>query len=485
MNLKWGTRAGAMVVVGLLVAMTAVVVMTDQRQAGAAGFVVQDLTTSLEPVDLVNTLVGSGITVSNVTYTGADDGSGEFSGGSTLGGASGIGFDSGILLSSGRAQDVIGPNDNPGKTFDQATPGDAGLDALSGFTTEDAAVLEFDFTPQASTVLFQYVFSSDEYDEYVNSQFNDVFAFFVNGTNCATVSGPSGPLPVSINTVNNGNPFGTTPNSHPELYVQNDELSPPYDAQMDGFTVVLTCQAAVTAGATNHMKLAIADASDGALDSWVFLKAGSFTVPTPTPTNTATATNTPTVTNTPTSTSTAAASTPTSTNTPGATSTATATGTVAATNTPTQTATAVSGTSTATATATNTAVGVATSTTTATATQTAAAATSTSTPGAATTQTPIVHTATPTTTTTSVPAAGAQTPAPSATQAAATAAPGGGTQPLSTAPAGGVAPSGIAAPNTGTGASSGEASMPWTAMWLAVIGAGAAGAGLALRRRSQ
>jgi hypothetical protein len=191
--------------------------------------------------------------VSNVTYAGADDASGTFTGGSTIGGGSGIGFDGGVILSSGRVQDVVGPNNDSGLTFDQLTAGDTDLDTLSGFVTEDAAVLEFDFTPQASPLLFQYVFSSEEYDEYVNSQFNDVFAFFINGTNCATVSGPTGPLPVSINTVNNGNPFGTQPNSHPELYIQNDVANPLYDAQIDGFTVVLTCQAPVNVGQTNHM----------------------------------------------------------------------------------------------------------------------------------------------------------------------------------------------------------------------------------------
>ena len=66
------------------------------------------------------------------------------------------------------------------------------------------------------------------------------------------------------------------------------------DTEMDGLTVVLTCQGSVNANATNHMKLAIADASDFILDANVLLKAGSFVAPTPTPSPTATATPTPT-----------------------------------------------------------------------------------------------------------------------------------------------------------------------------------------------
>jgi hypothetical protein len=40
---------------------------------------------------------------------------------------------------------------------------------------------------------------------------------------------------------------------------------------------VLTCSATVTPGQTNHLKLAIADATDFAYDSAVFLQAGSLT----------------------------------------------------------------------------------------------------------------------------------------------------------------------------------------------------------------
>ena len=310
---------------------------------GDAAVATQDLTTALEPVDLANTLLGGGITVSNVTYTGAEVAAGTFSGGTTIGGA-GIGFDSGVILSSGAITNVVGPNDESDVTTDNNAAGDAGLDVLiAPNTTNDAAVLQFDFTPQANEILFQYVFASDEYQEYVNTSFDDVFAFFVNGTNCATVPSPSGPVRVSINTINNGNPTGDPTATNPQLYVNNDFQLPdiaPYDTEMDGFTKVLTCRAAVNAGVPNTMKLAIADTSDYAYDSVVFLQAGSFTIPTPTPTNTPTHTNTPTVTNTPTLTHTPT-NTPTATQTTAPnTSTPTSTQTTAAnTNTPTPTAT--------------------------------------------------------------------------------------------------------------------------------------------------
>ena len=141
--------------------------------------------------------------------------------------------------------------------------GDVDLSSLAGFPTFDATVLEFDFVPQNPTVQFRYVFSSEEYSDFSNTIFNDVFGFYVNGQNCALVPGTG--EPVSVNTINNGNDNGgdTTPH-HPELFIDNVRPSPSIDTEMDGLTVVLTCSANVNVGQQNHMKLATADASDAA-----------------------------------------------------------------------------------------------------------------------------------------------------------------------------------------------------------------------------
>jgi hypothetical protein len=222
--------------------------------------------------ELAELLAAQGVTVSNAVLTGAATAAGSFSEGQDS-----IGIDSGVVLSSGAVADVAGPNTNPGTTTAHGTPGDTDLDALTGgLSTHDAVILEFDFVPTTSNMAFSYVFTSEEYNEYVNSEYNDVFAFFVNGVNCALVEGD----PVSVNTINNGNPFGTEPNSHPQLYINNETGA--LDTEMDGLTVVLTCNAAVDNGQTNHIKLAIADTSDELLDSAVFIQAGSIGAP-PTP----------------------------------------------------------------------------------------------------------------------------------------------------------------------------------------------------------
>ena len=267
--MRRGSAAGIVVVV--------VVVGLAAPASAQTGLTTQDLTSGLTPEQLATSLVGEGVAISNVRYTGADVAAGGFSGPADI-----IGFGSGIVLSSGAVSDVVGPNESTQTGIVNGTPGDPQLDALASsgdtaYTTQDAAVLEFDFVPEADQVFFDYVFGSEEYDEFVGSQFNDVFGFFVNGENCAVVNGD----PVTVNTIHNGNPdgfFGEVPPSNPELYRRNTlESGAPINTELDGLTTVLRCTAAVTPGASGTMKLAIADTSDAIYDAAVFIRAGSFT----------------------------------------------------------------------------------------------------------------------------------------------------------------------------------------------------------------
>ncbi|MFN8637912.1 MAG: choice-of-anchor L domain-containing protein [Dehalococcoidia bacterium] len=243
-----------------------------------------DLTTQTATT-VAQSLGGAGVTISNVSYIGDPRAAGTFTGA-----AGSVGFAAGVILSTGNIADSVGPNTaedvttNLGEPANWGLPGDADLSTLSGFTTYDATILKFDFVPDSDRVSFRYVFGSEEYNEYVTSAtvpspYNDVFAFFINGVNCATVPGPTGPLPVSINTVNNGNPFGTTPNSNPALYRNNSRTDPgpaTIDSEMDGLTVPLTCSATVKPHEINTLRLAIADAADPLYDSVVFIEKGSL-----------------------------------------------------------------------------------------------------------------------------------------------------------------------------------------------------------------
>jgi hypothetical protein len=226
-----------------------------------AGMTTHDMTTGVTPQDLAAELAGPGVQVSNVTYTGAQDAAGSADGADPV-----VGFAGGVTLSTGNITTFQGPNTIPDAGTTNETVGDPQLDTLAGDTTYDAAVLDFDFTPDRDHVALDYVFGSEEYNEYVG-QFNDVFGFFVNGQNCALTPDNQ---PVSVNTINkNVNPF---------VFRNNDLSDGPaqIDTEFDGLTTTLHCSAPVNPGVPNHMRLAIADTGDTSVDSGVLVRAASL-----------------------------------------------------------------------------------------------------------------------------------------------------------------------------------------------------------------
>jgi gliding motility-associated-like protein len=244
------------------------------------------VTNTMTPTQLVqNVLVGGGVTISNVTYTGGANSKGSFTNGATTN----LGLGSGIVLTTGTVTQTA----NAATYFMNVNLGLAGnaqLNAINnGTSTFDACILEFDFVPLSDTVKFRYVFGSEEYPNWVCSQYQDIFAFFVNGPNpaggnytnynIALIPGTS--LPVSVNSVNNGS-VGTSVNTgaggcislaYSSLYVANSGST----IAFNGFTTPLTAWCKVTPCQTYHMKLAIADGFNGLYDSGVFLEANSFT----------------------------------------------------------------------------------------------------------------------------------------------------------------------------------------------------------------
>jgi hypothetical protein len=137
----------------------------------------------------------------------------------------------------------------------------------------DATILSLDFTSADDGIAsFWYVFGSDEYDEWVYD-FNDVFGFFLDGKNIATLPGTD--IPVSINNINYELNTG--------LYNRNDlnyytDGNVPFATEMDGFTKPLSVRFGVNAGQQYHLKMAIGDEGDRRFDSWVLLGEHSFTV---------------------------------------------------------------------------------------------------------------------------------------------------------------------------------------------------------------
>ena len=144
-------------------------------------------TQTLTPQQLVqNVLLGSGVTASNITFSGDPLQIAQF----FATPSTNLGIPSGIFLSTGHASTANangpqGPNNSGSTGTNWAGPGDALLDVVSGVNTFDAAVLEFDFIPTGDSVKFRYCFGSEEYPEYVNAGVNDAFAFFLSGPNPA------------------------------------------------------------------------------------------------------------------------------------------------------------------------------------------------------------------------------------------------------------------------------------------------------------
>ncbi|MBN2682421.1 MAG: choice-of-anchor L domain-containing protein [Bacteroidales bacterium] len=196
---------------------------------------------------------------------------------------SGFPFEAGFVMVTGSASTAVGPNSSSGAGNDNGLGSDPQLAAIASNSVHNATILEFDFIPSSDTIRFNYIFGSEEYNEYANTSYNDVFGFFLSGgpegysnVNIALIPGTS--TPVAINNVNWGNSYSpiTSPlwdAVNPSYYYENSGGD---DIEFDGRTLVLEAMAIVTPCETYHIKLAVGDCGDGVLDSGVFLEAGSF-----------------------------------------------------------------------------------------------------------------------------------------------------------------------------------------------------------------
>ena len=228
---------------------------------------------------IVDTLVGTGVSVANITYTGNASSKGTF----RCTGGCNLGITRGVFLSTGNAGQTPTSPPSDFHSSDMSASGDAQLNLIvAPNLTQDAAVLEFDFTPAADSIGFKFVFASEEYNDYVNTAYNDVFAFYISGPgipgspkNLALIPGTS--IPVSINNVNNGYSAGVSsgPCNHCTYFVDNVPNGGTANF-FDGFTTVISAGIKVMPCQTYHMKFAIADVNDGVFDSGVFLEAKSF-----------------------------------------------------------------------------------------------------------------------------------------------------------------------------------------------------------------
>ena len=225
----------------------------------------------------------------------------------------------GIMLSSGGFPGDR--NTSPDFSVEHFQPGDPDLDAtaLTAFPgagpTEDAAVIEFTIEvsdPKINVLRAELVFGSEEYPEFIDSEYVDIAAMYVNGANYAFFDGnPSRPLSIIRPNVDDGYIIDNMPENWADMigpdmdapwdfdddhadwddhdwndhdwddHDWNDhdwddprdgwgDLSTPYGVEWNGFSRELSIRAPLQQG-LNTIKIGVADTGDGILDSALFI----------------------------------------------------------------------------------------------------------------------------------------------------------------------------------------------------------------------
>lgn len=244
-------------------------------------------TTQYTPQQLVNLVLANNpcVAVSNVTT----------STGTNFGSVNGIGYftntnptfpmTSGLILSTGNALAVNGPNNTTLSAGSSTWTGDPNLEAIITAATGqvmnsfNATKLEFDFTTINEFMSFNFLFASEEYGIF-QCQYSDAFAFLLTDgitgitTNIAVVPGTT--TPISVVTIRDGE-FNSSCSSVNSGYfdVYNNAYSSA--TNFNGQTTLMTASSALLPNHPYHIKLVVADRGDSLFDSAVFIEAGAFT----------------------------------------------------------------------------------------------------------------------------------------------------------------------------------------------------------------
>ncbi len=256
---------------------------------------------------LVEILVGEGVEFDNAVLTqGFDCSTGYFT---STNAETGIEIESGIVMSTMGVNFMGPPWENQDGSEPDLTLQLDEVNAINSTMLNNIIVLEFDFRPISDQISFEYVFASEEYQSFTCSNYNDIFGFFISGpgingiyennaVNIALIPDPNNSgeftnTPVIINALNGGVPTGggvaencagIDPNweDYAVFFSENsavDNIAVDPNFPFHGFTVPLTATYQVIPCEWHHIKLAIADVTDGGVNSGVFLQEGSFSSP--------------------------------------------------------------------------------------------------------------------------------------------------------------------------------------------------------------
>lgn len=180
-----------------------------------------------------------------------------------------FGLTSGVVLSTGKVTDIRGQNQQDNDNIGSDLSTDFGAPGENGDLTQ--LNLSFFANSTVEKLFFEYVFASEEFPEFGDSEFNDDFELLLNGTNLAKLSDGK------TVTINNLVPDPKNRSTdHPD-YINNPSFTgiAANIVKLDGFTKVLGFEGLLKKNQTNVLSIRIKDVGDGNLDSAVFIKGGS------------------------------------------------------------------------------------------------------------------------------------------------------------------------------------------------------------------
>lgn len=217
---------------------------------------------------MAKTIFGPGVIVRGASYTGDIDSAGIFRDGDANP-FNATPSDTGVILSTGNAEDFTNSTGEANQRSNTSTntsgeDNNADLnDAAGGVRTFDAAYLDIDFEPEGNQLAMQFIFSSEEYPQFINSLYQDFVTVWINGT------------PVELGVGDNDiDPGNINQNENQNLYVDN--TSDAVNTEMDGLTLTLSLTIPVVPNETNSIRIAVADVADNRYDSSLLIAANSL-----------------------------------------------------------------------------------------------------------------------------------------------------------------------------------------------------------------
>ncbi len=216
---------------------------------------------------MANAIFGDGVNVLNASYTGDPDSAGIYRDGDSIA-PNTTPSDTGVILSTGNAESFTNSSGQANQDQDTSTNTSGpnrhpDFDAAAGARTYDAAFLDIDFEPTGEWLAMEFVFSSEEYPEFINSIYQDFVAVWINGVEVEIEVGDGNIGPGNIN-----------PADSPNLYVDNTQDA--VNSEMDGLTITLALSIPVNPGEVNSIRIGIADVADNRYDSNLLIAADSM-----------------------------------------------------------------------------------------------------------------------------------------------------------------------------------------------------------------